>query len=77
MKCGEHVVLVGQDHSFDLLNDMQDLNSGLVLECSSTQEGLPAVFVQVGSNVCLYSAGSVTMIITPFLDRPSHALGKG
>jgi len=53
MKCGEHVVLVGQDHAFDLLSDMQALRSGLVLECSSTQEGLPAVFIQVGSDVCL------------------------
>jgi hypothetical protein len=48
IKYGEHVALVGQDHSFELLRDMQDLQSGLVLEASSTQEGFPAVFVQVG-----------------------------
>jgi hypothetical protein len=51
MKCGEHVVLVGQDHSFDLLHRMNDIRSGLILESSSTQEGLPAVFVQVSSKV--------------------------
>ncbi len=47
MKCGDHVVLVGQDHSFEVLQSMQDLQSGLVLDASSTQEGLPAVLVQV------------------------------
>lgn len=59
MKCGEHVVLVGQDHSFKVLYDMQGLQSGIVLESSSTQEGLPAVLVQVGSTLYLFSAGSV------------------
>lgn len=53
IKYGEHVALIGQDHSFDLLRDMQGLQSGLVLEASSTQEGLPAVFVQVGINLIL------------------------
>ena len=53
IKYGEHVALIGQDHSFELLRDMQDLQSGLVLEPSSTQEGLPAVFVQVGTNLTL------------------------
>jgi hypothetical protein len=76
MKCGEHVVLVGQDHSFDLLRDMPALRSGLVLECSSTQEGLPAVFIQVGSDVCLCLAISVAMIM-PFLVRPAYALSEG
>ena len=50
---GEHVALIGQDHSFELLRDMQDLQSGLILESSSTQEGLPAVFVQVSTNLIL------------------------
>lgn len=49
MKCGEHVVLVGQDHSFEVLQNMQGLQSGLALDSSSTQEGLPAVLIQVGS----------------------------
>jgi hypothetical protein len=48
MKCGEHVVLVGQDHSFEVLQNMQGLQSGLALDSSSTQEGLPAVLIQVG-----------------------------
>jgi hypothetical protein len=48
LKCGEHVALVGQDHSFEVLHNMRDLQSGLVLDASSTQEGLPAVLVQVG-----------------------------
>jgi len=51
MKCGEDVVLVGQDHSFELLREMPGLQPGLVLGSSSTQEGLPAVLVQVGSTV--------------------------
>ena len=53
IKYGEHVALIGQDHSFELLRDMQDLQSGLVLESSSTREGLPAVFIQVGINLIL------------------------
>jgi len=53
IKYGEHVALIGQDHSFELLRDMQDLQSGLVLDSSSTQEGFPAVFVQVGINLIL------------------------
>jgi hypothetical protein len=48
MRCGEHVVLVGQDHSFEVLQNMQGLQSGLALDSSSTQEGLPAVLIQVG-----------------------------
>ena len=48
MKCGEHVVLVGQDHSFEGLQNMQGLQFGLALDSSSTQEGLPAVLIQVG-----------------------------
>jgi hypothetical protein len=48
LKCGEHVALVGQDHSFEVLHNMQGLQSGLVLDASSTQEGLTAVLVQLG-----------------------------
>jgi hypothetical protein len=48
MKCGEHVVLVGQDHSVEVLQNMQGLQSGIALNSSSTQEGLPAVLIQVG-----------------------------
>jgi hypothetical protein len=51
MKCGEDVVVVGQDHSFESLKEMQGLQTGLVLGSSSTQEGLPAVLVQVGTIV--------------------------
>lgn len=54
VKCGEHVVLVGQDHSFEVLQNMQGLQSGLALDSSSTQEGLPAVLIQVGSKSILY-----------------------
>jgi hypothetical protein len=64
MKCGEHVVLVGQDHSFASLYEMQGLESGLVLESSSTQEGLPAVLVQVSFNVCPLSASSAMITIS-------------
>ena len=54
MRCGEHVVLVGQDHSFEVIHDMQGLQPGLALDSSSTQEGLPAVLIQVGfeSDLC-------------------------
>ena len=55
IKYGEHVALIGQDHSFDFLRDMEDLQSGVVLESSSTQEGLPAVIVQVGIDLILRS----------------------
>lgn len=48
MRCGDHVVLIGQDHSFEVLENMQGLQSGLTLDSSSTQEGLPAVLIQVG-----------------------------
>lgn len=48
MNCGEHVVLVGQDHSFEVIQNMEGLQSGLALDSSSTQEGLPAVLIQVG-----------------------------
>jgi hypothetical protein len=51
LKCAEHVALVGQDHTFEVLHNMQGLQSGLVLDASSTQEGLPAVLVQVGFKV--------------------------
>jgi hypothetical protein len=47
MKSGEHVVLVGQDHSFEVLQNMQGLQYGIALDSSSTQEGLPAVLIQV------------------------------
>jgi hypothetical protein len=73
MKCGDHVVLVGQDHSFEALHSMQDLQSGLVLDVSRTQEDLPAVLVQVGLNMFLVFGFSV-MIVMPNSDRPSHAL---
>jgi hypothetical protein len=53
MKCGEHVVLVGQDHSFEVIQNMQDLQSGIALDSSSTQEGLPAVLIQVCSKSVL------------------------
>ena len=77
MKCGEHMVVVGQDHPFELLHEMQDLQSGLVLESSSTQEGIPAIFVQVGLNVYPLSADLVMMMIMPCLVRPSYALSEG
>lgn len=48
MNCGEHVVLVGQDHSFEVIQYMQGLQGGIALDSSSTQEGLPAVLIQVG-----------------------------
>jgi hypothetical protein len=51
LKCGDHVALVGQDHSFEALHNMQALQSGLVLDASSTQEGLSAVLVQVGLKI--------------------------
>jgi hypothetical protein len=51
MKCGEHMVLVGQDHSFEVLQNMPGLQSGIALDSSSTQEGLPAVFIQVSFSV--------------------------
>jgi hypothetical protein len=62
MKCGEHTVLVGQDHSFELLRDMQGLQSGLVLEPSSTQEGLSAILIQVRTQAHPFSAGLMTMV---------------
>lgn len=48
MVCDDRVVLVGQDHSHDVIHDMPGLESGLVLQSSSTHEGLPAVLVQLG-----------------------------
>jgi hypothetical protein len=51
LKSGEHVALVGQDYSFEMLHNMQGLQPGLILDSSSTQEGVPAVLVQVGFNV--------------------------
>jgi hypothetical protein len=73
MKCGEHTVLVGQDHSFELsLRDMQGLQSGLVLESSSTQEGLPAILIQVCTPAFPLSEG-LTTIIMSHLARSSHA----
>jgi hypothetical protein len=59
MKCGEHVVLVGQDHSFEVLQNMQGIQSGLALDSSSTQEGLPAVLIQVGFKICHLFSDSV------------------
>lgn len=46
--CGDYAVLVGQDYSHEVIRDMPDLQSGLVLQSSSTHEGLPAVLVQIG-----------------------------
>ncbi|KAI0262308.1 hypothetical protein BC834DRAFT_972100 [Gloeopeniophorella convolvens] len=43
-----HFVLVGQDHSFDTLRNMKCLQSGLVLDSTSTQEGLGAILIQLG-----------------------------
>lgn len=75
LKCGEHVALVGQDHSFEVLHNMQGLQSGLVLDASSTQEGLTAILIQVGLQslifVCEISGDSQS-----YSDRPSHALGE-
>jgi hypothetical protein len=59
MKCGEHVVLVGQDHSFEVLQNMQGLQSGLALDSSSTQEGLPAILIQVRLWICSLFSNSV------------------
>ncbi|KAI0272960.1 hypothetical protein BGY98DRAFT_146429 [Russula aff. rugulosa BPL654] len=53
MKSGEHVVLVGQDHSFEVLQNMQGLQCGIALDSSSTQEGLPAVLIQIGRRMLL------------------------
>jgi hypothetical protein len=47
MMCGERLLLVGQDYHHEIIRDMPDLQSGLVLQCSSTHEGLPAILVQV------------------------------
>ncbi|KAH9057435.1 hypothetical protein EDB87DRAFT_1686276 [Lactarius vividus] len=46
--CGDYAVLVGQDYSHEVIRDMPGLQSGLVLQSSSTHEGLPAVLVQIG-----------------------------
>ena len=45
--CGERVLLVGQDYSPEIIREMSDLQSDLVLQSSSTHEGLPAILVQV------------------------------
>lgn len=66
MKCGEHVVLVGQDHSFEVLQNMQGLQSGIALDSSSTQEGLPAVLIQVCFKICPSVSVSVTIIVSYF-----------
>lgn len=47
MVCGDRVVLVGQDYHHEVIRDMPDIQSGLVLQSSSTHEGLPAILVQV------------------------------
>lgn len=64
MKCGEHVVLVGQDHSFEVLRNMQGLQSGIALDSSSTQEGLPAVLIQVGLQICPFFSDSVMIAVS-------------
>jgi len=64
MKCGDHVVLVGQDHPFEVLQNMQDLQSGLVLDSSSTQEGSSAVLIQVGCEICPLFSDSVMMTVS-------------
>lgn len=48
MVCGERVLSVGQDYHHEIIRDMPDLQSGLVLQSSSTHEGLPAILVQIG-----------------------------
>ncbi|KAF8270655.1 hypothetical protein EI94DRAFT_1722215, partial [Lactarius quietus] len=48
MVCGERVVLVAQDYCHEMIRDMHGLQSGLVLQSSSTHEGLPAILVQIG-----------------------------
>jgi hypothetical protein len=72
MKCGEHMVLVGQDHSFELLRDMQGLQSGLILESSSTQEGLSSVLIQVRA-LARPSFEGLMAILMSHLAGSSHA----
>ena len=75
IKCGEHMVLVGQDHSFELLRDMQGLQSGLILESTSTQEGLSAVLIQVRAPAAPSSEGLMAILIS-HLAGSSHACSE-
>jgi len=60
---GDSVVLIGQDHSPEVIRHMPDLESGIVLQSFSTHEGLPAILVQVCAEICL----SVIMCsLTPY-----------
>lgn len=52
MVSGDRVVLVGQDYHYEVIRDMPGLQGGLVLQSSSTHEGLPAALVQVCSCIC-------------------------
>ncbi len=72
MVCGNRVVLVGQDYSHEVICDMPGIQSGLVLQSSSTHEGLPAVLVQVCVCICLSLTYSVINIIS-LPDRLPHA----
>jgi len=69
MVCGDLVVLVAQDYSHEVIRDMPGLQSGLVLQSSSTHEGLPAVLVQV----CVLSLTYLVINIISLPDRLPHA----
>ena len=70
--CGDRAVLVGQDYHHEVIRDMPGLQSGLVLQSSSTHEGLPAILVQVC--ICLSLAYSV---INDLTSRSATACSPG
>jgi hypothetical protein len=72
MACGDRVVLVGQDYHHEVIRDMPGLQSGLVLQSSTTHEGHPAALVQVRVCVCLSLAYSAINAIS-LPDRLPHA----
>ena len=72
MVCGDRVVLVGQDYHHEIIRDMPDLQSGLILQSSFTHEGPPAVLVRDCVYICLSLAYLVINAIL-LQDRLPHA----